>query len=273
MWTQDRFKSWDGTEIFYRFYALRGAQQTLVLLHGYGEHSGRYEKFPQRLKGISSQIAIMDFRGMGHSGGVRGDADALEDYLRDVSAFINLLRDKHGISNQFILFGHSLGGLVAVYWAMQNPEPIRMMILSAPLLGLRFSGLIHFVSRFFGLLSPQFFFLTPRNLKALSRDPEEVALFRDDPLVLRRISARLLLGIVKGMKSLRRQRCQKFPFPVYLLCAGEDQIINSKDVAVFFDRLVAPKKDRIVFEGFCHEIFNEIDQQKAFDVLRATIEN
>ena len=72
-WIQDHFKSRDGTKIFYRFYPVPAARHTVIMLHGYGEHSGRYEKFPGKMGRLSAQFAMMDFRGMGRSEGRRGE--------------------------------------------------------------------------------------------------------------------------------------------------------------------------------------------------------
>ncbi|MFA7255919.1 MAG: alpha/beta fold hydrolase, partial [Candidatus Omnitrophota bacterium] len=204
-WIQDHFKSRDGTKIFYRFYPVPGARHTVVMLHGYGEHSGRYEKFPGKMKGLSAQFAVMDFRGMGRSEGARGDIRSFDDYLRDTTAFIEHLRKKHSIPPKFILFGHSLGGLVAMCWAMKNPEPVKLLILSAPFLGLRFSGILRPLNRLMVLFAPRFVYKNPVRSASLSHDPAEIAAHRKDPLILRHISARLIEEIAWRMEILRKQ--------------------------------------------------------------------
>ena len=107
-WTQGRFQSWDKTTIFYRFFQVPGARHTVILLHGYGEHSGRYEKFTEKMPGLAAQLAVMDFRGMGLSEGVRGTVGSFEDYLRDISSFVEHLRKTHAIPKKIILFEFAL---------------------------------------------------------------------------------------------------------------------------------------------------------------------
>ena len=272
-WAEDFFKSWDGTKIFYRFYPAPGARHTVIMLHGYGEHSGRYGKFPGKMGRLSAQFAVMDLRGMGRSEGARGDIGSFNDYLGDVAAFVEHLRKTHSIPSEFILFGHSLGGLVATFWAMKNPEPIKMLILSAPFLGLRFSRISLLVNRLMLLFVPRFVYKNPIGPRNLSHDIEEIAAYKKDPLILRRISARLVGEIGRSMETLRKQPILSVPFPVYLLAAGEERIVDPAMVRRFFDRLVAPRKERTTFEGFFHEIFNERDQQKAFNVLKTIIED
>ncbi|MDD5225551.1 MAG: lysophospholipase [Candidatus Omnitrophica bacterium] len=272
-WIQDYFKSRDGVKIFYRFYALPGARHTVIMLHGYGEHSGRYEKFPTKMGRLSAQFAVMDFRGMGRSGGARGDIGTFDDYLGDVTAFIDHLRKRHSIPSKFILFGHSLGGLVATCWAMKNPEPVKLLILSAPFLGLRFSGVIRPLNRLMQIFAPGFIYKNPVRSRSLSHDPVEVAIYRKDPLILRHISARLIGEITRLIEALRKQPILSVPFPVYLLAVGEEQIVDPAMVRKFFERLVAPRKERTIFEGFFHELFNEREQQRAFNVLKTIIED
>lgn len=272
-WIQDHFKSRDGVKIFYRFYPAPGARHTVIMLHGYGEHSGRYEKFPGKMKGLSAQFAVMDFRGMGRSEGARGDIRSFDDYLKDTTAFIEHLRKKRSIPPKFILLGHSLGGLVAMCWAMKNPEPVKLLILSAPFLGLRFSGILLPLNRLMALFAPRLVYKNPVRSGSLSHDPAEIAAHRKDPLILRHISARLIEEIARRMEILRKQPILSVPFPVHLLAVGEERVVDPVMVRRFFDRLVAPRKERTIFEGFFHEIFNERDQQKAFNVLKTIIED
>jgi alpha-beta hydrolase superfamily lysophospholipase len=272
-WIQDHFKSWDGTKIFYRFYGVPGARHTLVMLHGYGEHSGRYQKFPEKMKNLSAQFAVMDLRGMGRSEGRRGDIGSFDDYLKDVTAFVEHLRKKHSIPRKFILFGHSLGGLVAVHWAMKNPGPVKLLVLSAPFLGLRFSRVLGPLNFLVRVLAPGFIYRNPVHPGTLSHDLSEVAIYRKDPLIVRTISVRLVGEIARRMGSLRKQPILSLPFPVHMFLAGEERIVDPAASNKFFDRLVAPRKERVIFDGFYHEIFNEAGQQKVFNALQTIVED
>ena len=273
VWVPGRFKSWDGTELFYRFYSNPGARHTVIMIHGYGEHSGRYEKFPEKMRNLSAQFAVMDLRGMGKSEGARGDGGSFDEYLRDVSSFVEHLRATYSIPKKFILFGHSLGGLVAVSWAMKHPDPVKLLILSAPFLGLKGSHLIGWANRLLLLFSPRFVYRNPVRSRTLSHDPEEVAVHRKDPLILRHISARLIGEILRRTEMLRKQPILSVPFPMHMLVSGEECVVDAQASRRFFERLVAPRKERTIFEGFFHEIFNEREQQKAFNVLKTIIED
>ncbi|MBI4711076.1 MAG: lysophospholipase, partial [Candidatus Omnitrophica bacterium] len=250
-----------------------GATHTVIMLHGYGQHSARYEKFPGKMGRLSAQFAVMDHRGMGQSGGARGDIGSFDDYLKDLTAFVEHLRKKHSIPSKFILFGHSLGGLVAMHWAMKNPVPVKLLILSAPFLGFRFSRVICPLNSWVLFFAPGFVYKNPVRSRALSHDLVEIAAYRKDPLIIRHISARLIQEIARRMEMLRKLPILSVPFPVHLLAVGEEHIVDPVMVRRFFDRLVSPRKERTIFEGFFHELFNERDQQRAFNVLKTIIED
>jgi alpha-beta hydrolase superfamily lysophospholipase len=156
---------------------------------------------------------------------------------------------------------------------MKNPEPIKLLILSAPFLGLKHSKIIRWVNRLLLVFAPRFIYRNPVRSRTLSHDPGEIAIHRKDPLILRHISARLVAEIARCTEMLRTQPILSIPFPVYMLTPGGESVVDPKASRRFFDRLVAPRKDRTCFEGFYHEIFNEQDQRMAFNVLKTIIED
>ena len=272
-WISDHFDSWDKTKLFYRFFPSPKARHTVLVIHGFGEHSGRYVKFPERMSGLAVQWAVMDLRGMGASAGARGDVRAFEDYLKDVDAFVAHLQQKFSAPKKFILLGHSLGGLVAVHWAMRRPECIKTLVLSVPFLGFRGQAVLCAVNRLLRLFRPGFVYKNPIFPNRLSHDRSEIASYRKDPLILRKISAGLVEELMQRTEALKKMPAISFPFAVTVLAAGEEQVVDPKAVRRFFERLAASRKDLVCFEGFFHEIFNEVQQQKTFNVLKTIIED
>ncbi len=219
-WDQGYFESWDKTRLFYRFYPSPKARHTVLVVHGFGEHSGRYEKFPGRMSGLAVQWAVMDLRGMGASGGARGDVGSAEDYLKDMDAFIAHLQKKYAAPKKFILFGHSLGGLAAVYWGMKRPECIKTLVLSVPFFGFRGQPFLRAVNSLIRFFLPGFVYNNPVIPRALSHDAAEIALYRKDPLIIRKISTRLVGELMRWMEDLRKLPAISFPFAVAVLAAG-----------------------------------------------------
>lgn len=269
----DYFETRDKARLFYRFSPSANARHTLIMLHGYGEHSGRYEKFLEGLDTESLQLAVMDFRGMGLSEGVKGDIGCFDDYLEDISDFIKHLQKKFSISSRIILFGHSFGGLVALHWAMSHQDCIKTLVISVPFLGLRGRWLAYGTHRIIRCVMPKFVYRNPVLAKGLTHDLQEIASYQSDPRIVREISAHLLGEIIGAMEMIRKKTAVSFSFPVYMFCAGRERIVDPKEMFRFFERLVVPHKEIFRFEGFYHEIFNEIDRQKPFNVLKTIIED
>lgn len=270
-WSEDYFESFDGARLFARFFDPPKVRHTLVILHGYGEHTGRYLKFSEKLKTTSVRLALFDYRGMGRSGDGSPEARSVAEYLKDVDAFLGHFRRKYKFKNEIILLGHSLGGLLAAEWAMKHPAEVKRLILSAPFLDLPGRAFLHGVNTVATFLMPRHVYRNPVTPGFLSHDAGEVAAYRADPLIRRSISARLIGSLMDAMALMKRKETVTMPFPVHILVAGAERIVSPTAARRFFDRLVAPKKEFTEFEGFFHEIFNEAGQDRAFNVLKTIL--
>lgn len=267
-WEEGMFYGPGQIRLFYRFYPNPQARDTLVILHGHGEHSGRYEKFAGILKGENISLAAMDLRGSGRSEGAEVYAESFREYLEDFSTFIQFLKLRHGIQNKIILFGHSLGGLIAVHWALEHPGEIKAMILSSPCLALRLPGFLIRLNDFMNRYFPKFCYRNPVYPPHLTHNPQEVSQYKNDPLIKRKITVRLIHEMLKFMAFLDQKERIAFPFPVYILAGGMEKVVDGGRTQAFFDKLEASDKEMLVFDGYYHEIFNELGQEKVFGALK-----
>ncbi len=265
---QGTFQSFDGLKLFYRYYSAGPSTPLLILLHGHGEHSGRYEKFAQILADEKISIASFDFRGNGRSEGREVHVNYFEEYLEDVSSFIASLKQRYQVPEKVTFLGHSLGGLVAVHWARRFPEKLEGLILSSPCLGLILPGFLKVFNSFLNEWVPRLSYRNPVYPPHLSHHPEEVALYRNDPFIKRKMTVRLLHEMLRYMTRLDHLDVIRYPFPVYILMAELEKVVDPFRTKAFFDKVQAPAKKMIVFPGFYHEIFNERDQEKVFNSLK-----
>jgi len=257
----------DGERIFYRFQAGSPDKNPILLVHGHGEHSGRYLKFFTRLEDLEHPLLAFDLRGCGRSSGAPVHVSRFEDYFTDITGLLDFLSDRFKIQGPVILVGHSLGGLIATGWARENPERVSKLILSSPLFGLPHEGGTRILAKVLNRIVPTLVVHNPVSPPFLTHDLEEVERYRKDPLIQRRITVRLAYEMVRYM-SLFREKELVLPFPVYILMAGEDHVVWPEATHRFFSRLRAPRKELEVFDGFFHEIFNEMGQDKAFERLK-----
>lgn len=270
--SEGQFQTRDHLNLRYRFYKNPEASDTLILLHGHGEYCGRYAKFAQHLAGKKLNLATYDARGHGASEGPHVYVNSYEDYIQDAGSFVEFLTRNHALPQKFYLLGHSNGGLVATHWALRNPEKLKALFLSSPFLGLRLPGFLIAFNSFLSRHAPGFIYKNPVYPPYLTHNVEEVAAYKKDTLIRRRISARLLHEMMTYQKRLASLPEIKFPFPVYILMAGLERVVDPSITRQFYERLKVPAKEMKVFDGFYHEIFNELGQEQVFDALRGFID-
>lgn len=257
------FAGHDGVNIFYRQYHAVNERSRLVIAHGLGEHSGRYGNVVNWLLAKDVSIWALDHRGHGKSGGKRGHILNFEQYLLDLRLMIESAREGLTEGRKIFLLGHSMGGLIALYFVLRNPGLIDGVIASSP--GL---GMVVEVPEIKSLLGKVMSFLWPgltmgNELDAtkISHDKEVVSAYETDPLVHDRVSTRWFTQFLSAMETVNRQ-ASAISVPILLQVAGDDHLVNAQTTKLFFEKLTVTDKTLYVYEGLYHEIYNELENER-----------
>lgn len=250
------------------------AQGTVLLVHGLGEHVGRYADAARRLNRVDWHVTGYDQRGHGLSAGARGAIAREDSLLRDLSRVIDVVRGERG--GPLILLGHSLGGLIAARFAAEGLQAqpatwhraVDGLALSSPALDTGMSGGQRALLAVLGPLAPGLAVSNGLKPEWISRDPAVVAAYIADPLVHDRITPRLARFIVDaGTQTLAL--APRWTLPTLLLWAGSDRCVAPAGSQAFADaaprRIVQPQ----CFEPLFHEIFNEPENDAVFAALIA----
>jgi alpha-beta hydrolase superfamily lysophospholipase len=262
----------DGVKLFYRFWAAEKGSPLFLITHGFGEHSARYVSFVSELSDFPVSFAALDLRGHGRSEGERVWVGRFEEYVADTGFFLDFLAQQYGVRlDRVLLFGHSMGGAVACWYALEKPEGLQALILSSPCFALELwvpfaEKLIGFGSRLF----PRAVINNPVPPVLLTHDPEEARAYTTDPLIQRRITWKLTAEMLRAGEIVR-SRARSIHIPLYMIVAGKDRIVKTKAARHFFNQAGSSEKRWVELSGFYHEIFKEQDRRKAFDVLRAIL--
>jgi len=263
----DYFETKEGYKLSCRIYEKPEAQFTFLVLHGHGEHTGRYEKFAKILEDHPISIAMFNMRGYGNSEGPEVYVDSYNEYIEDVSTFHKYIVEKYHLPKKVILFGHSMGGLIALYWLRTKSADVKALILSSPCLGLILPKAFKCINELFNLFVPRLLYRNPVYPPHLTHNLEEVERYRKDPLIKRKMSVRLLSQLCHFASGYFPGSEEVFDFPVYVLMSGLEKVVDKEKTKRVFEAIDSPQKELVCFDGFYHEIFNELEQEKAFAKL------
>jgi len=245
---------------------------TVLLVHGLGEHMGRYAHVAAALCARGWQVFAYDQRGHGSSEGARGRLSAVDDLLFDLAGVIDAVRARS--PDPLVLLGHSLGGLVVarfVAGGLEVPRPawhreVDALVLSSPALATEMTLSQKAMLAVLGTLAPNLAVANGLKPAWISRDPAVVAAYEADPLVHDRIAPRLARFVVDGGPFVCAS-ASRWQLPTLLLYAGSDRCVDARGSAAF---AAAAPKDVVtarVFEPLFHEIFNEPERAEVLSVL------
>jgi alpha-beta hydrolase superfamily lysophospholipase len=229
----------------------------VVFVHGAGEHGGRYEALAARVAGQGVAVAIPDLFGHGLSDGARGDLTdvaELADQLQGMTSHEFLPESKLA---RYAVFGHSMGGLVAIVWGMQAAGGATHAVIQSPWLGTKTNVPVWktTAATLLAPVWPRFTFTMQIDAAALSRDAAVVQAYLNDPLVHNRITAQAYQAVLAAQRRVMAE-APSFPLPVTMLCGSADQLISVEAANQWFDRL-RTEKSRHLFPDCYHELHHE----------------
>lgn len=233
----------------------------LCLIHGLGEHSGRYAHLAEYFTESGFAQLTFDLRGHGKSDGRRGHSPGLRVSLNDITEFLAMAGNRYP-GHPIFLYGHSLGGNFVLYYAFRNDTPAKAFIVSSPLLRTAFNPPAWKVTlgRMLYRILPTFTMSNELDRDALSRDPQVVESYKRDPLVHDGVSARLAIDLLDSGPWLLENASQ-LRHPTLLVHGSEDRLCSaeaSKEFASKAGELCQLK----IWHGLYHETHNEPEKDE-----------
>ena len=261
------FKTFDGLSLFGQSWQPENLPRAVIcLVHGMGEHSGRYGHVADRLTQAGYSVSAFDLRGHGKSLGPRGHTPSYEALLNDINSLLNEV-DKNFPELPLFLYGHSLGGNLALNYVLRRQSHLKGVIATDPWLRLafeppRFKIILAQITNY---IWPSFSQKNGLDTKVLSRDSEVVHAYENDPLVHDYISARMFISIYQaGQWAL--EHASEFSLPLLLMHGGDDKIISVKASHEFAGKITENCNLKI-WDGLYHEIHNEPEKEEVFKFL------
>ena len=256
--SEGSFKGIRNADIYYQFWLPDGdVKAVLLIVHGLGEHSGRYMNFVNHFVPLGYAVYGFDHIGHGRSEGKREGIRRFSDYTETLTRYYKKVKEsQHG--EPIFLVGHSMGGLIVSHYLLEHRADFNGAIISAPVVKVSdtISKTTISLGKLLSVVAPQLGLLS-LDVKAISRDPEVVKKYVDDPLVFHgKTPARLAAELLKAMLYVTAQT-EKITIPFIVVQGGADTLVDPGGAQMLYDRAGSADKTIKIYDGLYHEVFNE----------------
>jgi acylglycerol lipase len=271
-WRESSLTGAGGLRIYWQSWLPEGPPHAVIVLaHGYGEHSGRYPHVAVRFADEGFAVYALDHRGHGRSEGRRPIIDRMDHAVADLDSLVRIAAGEHPDPKPFLL-GHSMGGCIAVSYAMRHQDRLDGLILTSPLAALEAaSPVVRMVAKALSALAPRLP-VTEIDASLISRDPEVVKDYEADPLVHHgKMPARTAAEMVATVESFP-DGVPEIRIPVLIMYGTADGLCPPEGSLMLNRRIGSPDETLKPYEGLYHEILNEPEKDRVMDDICAWVE-
>lgn len=252
-----------------------GKHRILIVLHGMGEHRGRYTHVPHYMQKDLGAVYVYDQRGHGETSGTRGHVENFDDLARDAASVVQYWQErlqKESGKAEIHFLGHSMGGHVTLRMLILFPNlPLASVTASAPFLGVKVKvpaikiALAKAILPVLGSVPLG----TGLDAKGISHDPSVVECYTSDPLNHDKMTPRFFFDMQAAMKNTLEQT--QVSYPLQILVPLADPIVDPEPSIRFYNQVTAPDKRLKTYPGFFHEPMNEMGKDQVFEDIRSWI--
>jgi alpha-beta hydrolase superfamily lysophospholipase len=258
-----KLTSGDGLSLFWKAWLPQGTPKAaLHIIHGYAEHIDRYQTVVDELVPAGYALFGTDHRGHGRSDGKRGHVNSFQEFLEDEKLFRTEVVKRKFPEIPYFILGHSMGSLIAMNFVEQFPGDTKGLVLSGtgsgP--GTEISSVLVFLTKILSKLLPGIPVKSPLPPEFISRDPEIVEAYKDDPLVYDVITPRLAEQM-NTYTTIGADNAGKITIPTLIQYGSIDTSFSGQER--LYDLIGAADKTINRYEGLKHEVYNELPADRA----------
>lgn len=258
------WKNGEDLRLFAAEWPVQNPKAVIALVHGQGEHIGRYAHLAEWYNRHGIAVVGLDHQGYGRSEGKRGHAKNLQVLLDDIGLLLDETRKRYTDVPLF-LYGHSMGGGLVLNYVTRRKPTLTGLIATGPWIRLAFEApaIKVLAGKILRKIFPALTLPTGLDVCFLSRDQTVVQAYQNDPLVHDRLSTAAGIALLEGAEWLDRFE-GAVSMPVLLQHGGADQITSPAATRAFSDRVTGNVLHR-EWQGLFHEIHNEKEQEEVFE--------
>ncbi|MFN2145452.1 MAG: lysophospholipase [Anaerolineales bacterium] len=266
--TENKFTIEGLGELYYQGWLPDGdVKAVLFIAHGLAEHGGRYINLVNQVVPLGFAVYAMDQYGHGRSDGERVYINRFEDYIHPLKTFLDMVAEWHPGKKVFLM-GHSMGGLIAAVYLLDHQEDFAGAIISAPLTKIpsNINAFSRIVVQILANVIPKAR-LVGVDSSGISRDPDEVARYVNDPLVYTGNSTtKLGAETLRAMEKVTAGRA-KISLPILIVQGGADPLVDLSGAQELYDAISSEDKTLKYYDGYYHEMINDIGKEVVLEDL------
>jgi acylglycerol lipase len=260
---EGKFKGVRNTHIFYQVWLPDGEPKAVLpIVHGLGEHSGRYMNVVNHFIPLGYVVYGVDHIGHGRSDGPREFVESFDDFSIVFEAYMAMIKLWQPGKPIFLL-SHSIGGLIAAYYLLDHQAEFQGAIFSAPVVKVasHISQGTVIAGRVLSILAPMAGVL-PVDPSTISRNPDVVNAYINDPLVFHgKTPARLAAEMLRALTRVQVET-DKITLPFIAMQGGADRLVDPDGAQILYEKAGSKDKTLRIYEGLYHEIFNEPEHER-----------
>ncbi|MDD5503384.1 MAG: lysophospholipase [Candidatus Thermoplasmatota archaeon] len=255
------FVGQENASIYYRYWKVENPIAIVIIVHGYGEHCGRYDWVARNFCAHGISCYALDHRGHGHSSGPRWNCEDYNYWIEDLHTFSKMVKPIEGDKKYFML-GHSMGGGIAAGYAEKYPNDMVAYVLSGAMVGSSgpqtqiLDGARPLIDVAEPLLSD---YAVPVGLSgsSLNHDENNTKAYDNDPMVCHGQMKVRMVAEMGQLEAYDQENIGQISAPCLFVHGSDDQLVNHNDTMAFYENLSIQDKKFITYDGFYHEVLNE----------------
>ena len=271
---EGNFKGVRDINIYYQAWLPdENVKAVILIVHGIGEHCGRYMNVVNHFVPLGCAIYGLDHIGHGKSGGEQEIVKKFDDFTDTLRIFYEMIAAWQSGKPIFIL-GHSMGGAITSYYLIDHQDDFNGAIISAPAvkIGEGISSFTIFMSKILSAIAPKMGVLA-LDASAISRDPEVVEAYINDPLVFHgKTPARLGTEVLSAMMRITEE-ADKMSLPMIIVQGSDDLLVDPSGAQMLYDKTSSTDKTINIYDGMYHEVFNEPDRDRVLKDVEDWLES
>jgi acylglycerol lipase len=272
--SEGNFEGVRNVDIYYQGWLPEAnVKAVLLIVHGLGEHCGRYMNVVNHFVPLGYAVYGFDHIGHGRSEGVREYVEQFADFTDTLTTFYSMVTEWQVDKPVFVL-GHSIGGLIASYYLLENQDRFQGAVISAPFVevGDSVSQATITMSKVLSKLAPKMG-LVALDAEKISSDPDVVEAYVNDPLVFHgKTTARLGAELLSAMMRVTTE-AGKITLPFIVVQGGADSLVAPSGAKMLYEMAGCEDKTIKIYDGLYHEVFNEPERDRVLTDVENWLES